>query len=45
MAYNQTSGVYETKLLLKQGFYNYKYVESGLNTLNLNAISGSFYQT
>lgn len=45
MIYNQVSGNYETKLLLKQGFYNYKYVESGAIGLKLNSISGNFYQT
>jgi len=32
--------------LLKQGFYNYKYVViENNNTLNEGAISGNFYQT
>ncbi len=46
MEYNTEKNTYESSLLLKQGFYNYKYVikkEDG--TLDENTISGSFYQT
>jgi len=43
--YNSESQLYETKILLKQGFYNYKYVAKTVLGLNLNAVSGSFYQT
>ncbi len=43
MTFNEESGFYENKLLLKQGFYNYKYIvvdEQG--NLNEGAISGNF---
>ncbi len=43
--FNTKSKLYETKLLLKQGFYNYKYITKKEDALDLNAISGSFYQT
>jgi type 9 secretion system plug protein len=43
--YNTESQLYETKLLLKQGFYNYKYIQKNDGRIDLNAISGSFYQT
>ena len=37
---------YELSLLLKQGFYNYKYVTVDYkNNLNDYEIDGSFYQT
>ncbi len=44
MTFNQESGNMEATLLLKQGFYNYKYVilrEDG--TVELNAICGNFH--
>jgi len=46
MSFNSKTGYYETQLLLKQGFYNYKYVivdEKG--NLDEGAISGNFDQT
>ncbi len=45
MQYNPTSKKYECTILLKQGFYNYKYVTVNNKKLNKIAISGSFYQT
>ena len=43
MVLNEKSGFYENKLLLKQGFYNYKYVlVDEKNNLNEGAISGNF---
>ena len=46
MTFNPESGVFETRLLLKQGFYNYKYVMADKNnTLDEGAISGNFDQT
>lgn len=46
MTFNPDSGVYETRLLLKQGFYNYKYVMVDKNnTVDEGAISGNFDQT
>ena len=46
MIFNNRTGYYETDLLLKQGFYNYKYVivdDNGI--LDEGAISGNFDQT
>jgi hypothetical protein len=46
LKYNETSGLYETKLLLKQGFYNYQYVtKANDGTISTHDIDGSFYQT
>ncbi len=46
LTYNETLGLYETKLLLKQGFYNYQYVTKASNgTVSTHDIDGSFYQT
>jgi hypothetical protein len=46
MAFNPKKGVYEAKLLMKQGFYNYKYVlVDKENTLHEGAISGNFDET
>ncbi len=46
MTYYDDERAYEVPLILKQGFYNYKYVivnEDG--SVDENAISGNFYQT
>ena len=46
MVFNPKKGVYEAKLLMKQGFYNYKYVlVDKENTLHEGAISGNFDET
>ena len=45
MTYNKGQDIYEAKILFKQGFYNYKYVTKTSTDLELNTISGSFYQT
>jgi len=45
MTYNKRRGVYETSLLLKQGFYNYTFATLENNTINLHEINGSFFQT
>ena len=46
MVFNQNKGVYEATLLMKQGFYNYKYVVIDKeNTLQEGAISGNFDET
>jgi hypothetical protein len=46
MVLNPKKGVYEAKLLMKQGFYNYKYVlVDKENTLHEGAISGNFDET
>ncbi len=45
MSFNKITGNYEAKLLLKQGFYNYKYITTSGKNIELNDISGNFYQT
>lgn len=46
LSLNPKNGLYETTMILKQGFYNYKYVVVNKdNTLNEGAISGNFWQT
>jgi hypothetical protein len=46
MIYNKDLKFYETALLLKQGFYNYKYVAVNKNgLLDEGAVSGNFHQT
>ncbi|MEH1007154.1 MULTISPECIES: DUF5103 domain-containing protein [unclassified Winogradskyella] len=47
MLYNSESKRYEATLLLKQGFYNYKYVAVDKETgeLDEGAISGNFWET
>lgn len=46
MIYNEENQIYELPLLLKQGFYNYRYVvaKNGVRLPN-NPISGDFWQT
>ena len=41
MYFNPSLGIYEGVILLKQGFYNYKYVLKNGEVINHNAISGS----
>ena len=46
MTFNASSGFYEARLKLKQGFYNYKYVIVNADgSLDEGAISGNFDQT
>ena len=46
MIFNPEKGVYELSMLLKQGFYNYKYVVVDRDdTLHEGAISGNFDET
>ncbi len=46
MTYNSKTKLYETALLLKQGFYNYTYVTADESrNINISDIVGSFYQT
>ncbi|CDF78203.1 conserved hypothetical protein containing C-terminal carbohydrate-binding-like fold [Formosa agariphila KMM 3901] len=46
MTYNPSKGIYENKMLLKQGFYNYKFVtQDEAGQVNEGEISGNFYQT
>jgi hypothetical protein len=41
MYYNPSLEIYEGVLLLKQGFYNYKYVVKNKDRVNKNFFSGS----
>lgn len=47
MIYIPEKDVFASEILLKQGYYDYKYVSvnNSDNKLNENSISGSFYQT
>jgi hypothetical protein len=46
LSYNEFTGLFEAKLLLKQGFYNYQYVTKNQDGAISNSdIDGSFYQT
>ena len=46
MVYNTNKNVYELSMLMKQGFYNYKYVVVDQNdTLSEGSISGNFDET
>ncbi len=47
MTYNSQHSIYEVPVLLKQGFYNYKYVVVNNSTgkLDEGAIGGNFWQT
>jgi len=46
MYFDERSGFYHVPILLKQGFYNYKYViVDSDGSINEGAISGNFYQT
>ncbi|WP_442265231.1 DUF5103 domain-containing protein [Tenacibaculum sp. ZS6-P6] len=46
MTYNFDKGIYEAKILLKQGFYNYTYVTVDSNgKVDPTEINGSFFQT
>ncbi|MDO4729514.1 MAG: DUF5103 domain-containing protein, partial [Bacteroidota bacterium] len=43
--YDQETGLFHGKILLKQGFYNYKFVTKEKNEINFNEIDGNFHQT
>jgi len=46
MQYDDTTKLYETSFLFKQGFYNYFYVTVDKSKkINITDINGSFYQT
>lgn len=46
LVYNASNGLYETSILLKQGFYNYQYLTvSDQNEMSNYDVDGSFYQT
>lgn len=43
--YNPNSNLYETQILLKQGFYNYNFVTLEQNTINEIELNGSHIET
>lgn len=47
MDYNETKGIYEKAIMIKQGFTNYQYIIADKTGKldNENAIDGNFYQT
>ena len=45
MIFNAENGLLEATILMKQGFYNYKYVTKQGDTIDLNKISGNFHNT
>jgi hypothetical protein len=46
MIYNEQTNLYEARLMLKQGFYNYTYVSVDRNgQLDKHTLEGSMYQT
>jgi hypothetical protein len=46
MSFDEGNGLFKSDLLLKQGFYNYKYVVVNKDgSLDEGAVSGNFYQT
>ncbi|MDO5979885.1 DUF5103 domain-containing protein [Flavivirga spongiicola] len=46
MIFDESRNVYTNTMLLKQGFYNYKYIVANNNkNIEEGAISGNFYQT
>ena len=45
MRYNKALDAYESKILIKQGFYNYKFFANTVSGWKPNLISGNFFQT
>lgn len=45
LKYNPEKHIFEGKILLKQGFYNYKFATKTKNEIDWNAFSGNHYQT
>ena len=45
LTYDEKDGLFKGKVLLKQGFYNYKFATKAGNTVDFNEISGNFQQT
>ncbi|MDD7886638.1 DUF5103 domain-containing protein [Flavivirga sp. 57AJ16] len=45
MVFDESRNVYTNTLLLKQGFYNYKYIVANNKSIEEGVISGNFYQT
>ncbi|MFJ1474874.1 DUF5103 domain-containing protein [Capnocytophaga cynodegmi] len=45
LVHDEKTGYFTGKVLLKQGFYNYKYATKDKNEINFNEIGGNFQQT
>ena len=46
MIFNQDKGIYETHLLLKQGYYDYTYIAVDKNNPAIkNELDGNYYET
>ena len=45
MKYNPQTKNFETKILLKQGYYNYQYVTKKENKISTELIEGNYYET
>ena len=45
LTYDEKDGLFKGKVLLKQGFYNYKFATKAGDTVDFNEISGNFQQT
>lgn len=45
MTYNESNGMMEATIKMKQGFYNYKYVLKNDKDTKLNAVGGNFHFT
>ena len=45
MKFNAEAGMYETKLFLKQGYYNYTYIVKDPATGALTDLEGNYWET
>ena len=45
LIYDEKDGLFKGQVLLKQGFYNYKFATKEGRTIDFNEIGGNFYQT
>lgn len=45
LTYDEKDGIFKGKVLLKQGFYNYKFATKDKKSIDFNEIGGNFYQT
>ena len=45
LTYDEKDGLFKGKVLLKQGFYNYKFATETDHIIDFNEVGGNFYQT
>ncbi|MFN0082511.1 MAG: DUF5103 domain-containing protein [Ferruginibacter sp.] len=46
MRFNETTGLYETSVFMKQGYYSYTYIEEDKNGIDLsNSLEGNYWET